>query len=1004
LLSDNKHCKVKGYEWYDSCLLTTCNAALNCSKLKSHSMIRFLFITLLSFLAVFTVKAQICSDHVADDFNSSDYGGNIGSDIWTSHWTENNNGGPASDPDGPLAGLLRNTGNLLSIEGVAGADPFIYREANLSGTSNAELCFDVSSSGNLDEVTDIDQLSIEVSPDGGSTWVTLEIILGDVNDQRCYDISAYASINTQVRFYASAYVNAGNEHYYIENVSIAYDAASSTSVYGYAWEDWNFNGIYDETCPIPVEGVEVEVWGCDDTLLGSTTTSRTGAWSFDIGAMGLCSDSDGLCDGTLGNGCIRVEYNIPTALCHLKATQFGANNGTTVQYLKVGECAPIGLARKDDYCETNDPELITSCYSTVLPESTTNEPAVVYWNRSNIATDSYTTAAHFDDVGSIWGIGYNNKDDEYYYASLVKRHTGLGPDGIGAIYVQTDVTNPSSVSLLYDFGAAAGSISSNTVRGLTANVGDPSYDTEAFWKTGKEGLGDLEYCSDTGMLYVVNLNDQTVYQIDPSAASPSASPLGAMPWFSNNPCWPFGGTVRPWALKKHNKKLYVGVVCDAGLTAHVYCYDLESQAWNTNPRLTADLTYNRQASNSFDGNPDKGSGAGAEWHAWEDNYNNWNDFQNFGSYSQPIFADIEFDDNGDMILGFMDRGSLQMGRDNYRPEAPYGPGGTELVNYVNAGDILRAGILDSSSDPTFGLENDGITSGINKTKISQRPSREFTMPYQVGGGTYTVPYEQPSGPGGLEFYFGDRAYLSYDPGFRAQHHEVALGALAIIRGSGELINTTMDPQYSSYPVNTQGVNFLSNTTGELLESKRLSSTATTNLGKAIALGDIEICCAPPPIQIGNFVWIDLDEDGIQDPCEPPVVNALVSLYIQDALGCCSFVSSVNTDANGQYYFDNVDPNTDYTVVVGDASSWSTTDNELTYNGTQYEITSANQSQAGNVTNPDAVDSDGVLSTNACCQNGYPSTTVTTGEPGDNDHTLDFGFVEADVCGDLSKDD
>jgi len=447
-----------------------------------------------------------------------------------------------------------------------------------------------------------------------------------------------------------------------------------------------------------------------------------------------------------------------------------------------------------------------------------------------------------------------------------------------------------------------------------------------------------------------------------------------MPWITNSVCGSGGGTTRPWGLKKHNKKLYVGVVCDQGLTAHVYCYDFRTAQWNTTPRLSFPLNYTRQPSSAnANGSQRDNSLNGGQWHAWEDNYNNWTDFQSYGSYAQPILSDIEFDDNGDMIIGLMDRGAIQMGYENLRPAFPYGPGGTTLVTYVNAGDILRAGLNDTSADPAFTIENDGITQGIHKTKVSTGLNRVETISHHNDGGSTTYTHPQPSGPGGKEFYWGDRAFLAYDAGFNAAHYETALGALAVLRGSGELIATEMDPQYQSYVLGTQGIHIYSNTTGELVDAKRLSGNAANNLYKAVALGDIEFCCDAPPIEIGNFVWIDLDKDGIQDPCEPPLPNVTMSLYEASGSGCCTYVSSTNTDADGQYYFDNLDPNT-----------------------------TADSTQVGNTTDPDNIDSDGTISSTSCCADGHPTATVTTGEPGEMNYSLDFGFFSCDAdAGDIT---
>ena len=62
--------------------------------------------------------------------------------------------------------------------------------------------------------------------------------------------------------------------------------------------------------------------------------------------------------------------------------------------------------------------------------------------------------------------------------------------------------------------------------------------------------------------------------------------------------------------------------------------------------------------------------------------------------------------------------------------------------------------------------------------------------------------------------------------------------------------------------------------------------------------------------IGNYIWLDTDMDGVQDPGEAPLPGVTVNLL--DSLG--NIVASVQTDENGMYLFDNL-PNGTYSVQV-----------------------------------------------------------------------------------------
>jgi hypothetical protein len=56
--------------------------------------------------------------------------------------------------------------------------------------------------------------------------------------------------------------------------------------------------------------------------------------------------------------------------------------------------------------------------------------------------------------------------------------------------------------------------------------------------------------------------------------------------------------------------------------------------------------------------------------------------------------------------------------------------------------------------------------------------------------------------------------------------------------------------------------------------------------------------------LGNYVWLDTNGDGIQDPSEKGISGVTVILYAADGV---TVVASTVTDANGKYYFGNLTP-------------------------------------------------------------------------------------------------
>ncbi len=137
-----------------------------------------------------------------DRFDAISYAGDDGIRPWTNVWQE------LGEADGPTSGKVR-VGtvsspsippNALMLD-IKNAGDGAWREADLSGATTAVLSFTYqreSGSGGL--------VTVDVSPDG-VTWTTLASYVVDTVDavaipQR-FDITAYAGLTTQIRFFVS---------------------------------------------------------------------------------------------------------------------------------------------------------------------------------------------------------------------------------------------------------------------------------------------------------------------------------------------------------------------------------------------------------------------------------------------------------------------------------------------------------------------------------------------------------------------------------------------------------------------------------------------------------------------------------------------------------------------------------------------------------------------------------------------------------------------------------
>ncbi|MEV4960196.1 carboxypeptidase regulatory-like domain-containing protein [Microbacterium sp. LMB2-1.2] len=143
--------------------------------------------------------------------------------------------------------------------------------------------------------------------------------------------------------------------------------------------------------------------------------------------------------------------------------------------------------------------------------------------------------------------------------------------------------------------------------------------------------------------------------------------------------------------------------------------------------------------------------------------------------------------------------------------------------------------------------------------------------------------------------------------------------------------------------------------------------------------------------VGDFVWLDNDGDGQQDPGEPPVPGVLVTLLDEDGNPVVDLngdpVAPVRTDDNGHYVFDNLPPGI-YRVGFSDLPA-------------QYRHTRHHE---GDVTTDSDLEPDGMSPPFVLGPAGENTTDVV---PGDGvtvaqriDRTIDAGIVPVLAVGDF----
>jgi len=97
-------------------------------------------------------------------------------------------------------------------------------------------------------------------------------------------------------------------------------------------------------------------------------------------------------------------------------------------------------------------------------------------------------------------------------------------------------------------------IGSNTDRGLGLNTDSAEKDAQALAQSGRVSFGDLDLSDDGRYLYVMNLFDRRLYEIDltdpvnPVAPTAGNRATKVRSWAIPEPCGTGTGVARPWGI------------------------------------------------------------------------------------------------------------------------------------------------------------------------------------------------------------------------------------------------------------------------------------------------------------------------------------------------------------------------------------------------------------------------------------------------------------------------
>ena len=752
-------------------------------------------------------------------------------------------------------------------------------------------------------------------------------------------------------------------------------------VSGTVFQDYNGNGTRQTTAPAEptASGITVTAYLPNGSSV-VTTTNANGVYTFTAAQIA---------SGTQ----VRLEFTgFPNGMFDGFSS---AQSKSSEQFVTAGAAANavnFAVNVPSNYCQTNPPIAVdVSPYGTdaAYGTKTDNNVIVTMVYNSSGTNQSLQTSVPSANAGSLWGTGFRKQTRELFGAAFMKRHAFFGVGGPGAIYRTTNITGGGAQATTVFITLPNASDPHNladkrldeirTVNGIVLNPFDA---------VGKMGLGGVDVSDDGKFMYAVNLFNKRLYRIalnGSPAAAPTAADTVSFP-IPNPNCTK--GVARPFACHIHpiTGNIFVGVTCtgeNGGTAADMFSYAYEfnttTNTFAATPAAILPLSYPR--SNIVDNTPTNSSVPNG-WYPW---INNWDDNNNIPAggmplqpyyYPQPLLSGFAFDADGSMVMGIMDRFSHQavfQGSDaNGNTFGNQTFSGGDIVRFCNTGTLIA---------PTYTREAAGKC-GANGSG---------TTGYNIGD------------PNPAEYYGGD-----YPINNDCCHAETGMGAIAILPGSGELLAGAIDPQnlFSSGFIKLNNLTGLPASPNSGYEIVGTGGDYPPALyGKGSGLGDIAILCNPSPIEIGNRVWLDTNGDGIQDPNEAPIVGVVINLYAdvnKDGIADnATIIGTATTAADGTWYFNNSnvadgDPSTagnqiglaagmGYVVQIASSQFNSTGSGPLANLAPTVSNTGGGAGQA------DVRDSDASLVA------GLAQIAVVTGDAGENNHTLDFGFRSAPTC-------
>ncbi|MEV6075834.1 SdrD B-like domain-containing protein [Streptomyces sp. NPDC052069] len=230
----------------------------------------------------------------------------------------------------------------------------------------------------------------------------------------------------------------------------------------------------------------------------------------------------------------------------------------------------------------------------------------------------------------------------------------------------------------------------------------------------------------------------------------------------------------------------------------------------------------------------------------------------------------------------------------------------------------------------------------------------------------------------------------FDTSRMGSHHNASFAGMAFSKVEDTIATSGFDPNSTAFGYGTT-FNKRDGRQDPKSGLRLNPAGVAAPFGKGASMGDLEVLCDQAPLQIGNRVWYDPERTGIQKPGQRPVGGATVNLYDETD----KLVGTTVTTARGEYYFDDSNvtgglrPKTKYTIRIDKPADYAE-------GGPLHQWVPTEADVGDNR----FIDSKGIVPSGG----KFPERALTTGGPGENDHTYDFGFRQQEGTVSLVKHD